>query len=150
VTKVERILVSTVSWTAAVALAVGGVAGAGAVMGRLRHEQDAAWCRKVTPTEIMVKGVEEPVDGQALQGARAGCEAQRRSQRGTLGAVWKTGGLEMATCAVDWGRFQQLSDTDPAAAGSVTAAYGISGGLDAASRDDQHRFIAACLATHRH
>ena len=76
--------------------------------------------------------------------------AQRRSQRGLFGAIWKTGGEEMAACGVDWGRYQQLSDGDPAgAAATVAKPYGITGSLDAGSRSDQQRFITACLAEKR-
>ena len=131
------------------ALAIGAVAGTGAAVGYVRHSQDVSWCRKVTPTEIIVKGVRQPVQPEQLAAARAGCVAQRRSQRGLLGAVWKTGGEEMASCGIDWGRYQQLSDTDAAAAAAVTAPYGLAGPLDSGSRSDQQRFITACLAKHR-
>ena len=138
------------SLAVAVAVALGAVAATGLVVGRMRHSQDEAWCRKVTPTVLTVKGQPQPVPADQLAEAQAACMAQRRSQRGVFGAVWKTGGREMATCGVDWGRYQQLSDTDPTgAAAAVTAPLGITGPLDAGSRSDQQRFISACLARKR-
>ena len=134
----------------AVAVAAVAVAGTGLAVGRIRHSQDESWCRKVTPTELTVKGKPEPIPADQLAQARAGCVAQRRSQRGVFGAVWRPGGREMATCGVDWGRFQQLSDTDPAgAAAAVIAPLGITDQLDAGSRSDQRRFLNACLARKR-
>jgi hypothetical protein len=138
-------LVSTVPWVVAVALALGAVAGTGLVVGRVRHSQDAAWCRKVTPTTILVKGAKQPVDPDQLKASRAGCVAQRRAQRGAFGAVWKTRGRETAVCAVDWGRYQQLFGTDPPAAAAVVKPFGLPATLDAGSRTDQQRFISACL-----
>lgn len=134
----------------AMAVALGAVVGTGLVVGRLRHSQDEAWCRKVTPTVLTLKGEPQPVPPDQLAQARAACVSERRAQRGLLGAVWKSGGEEMAACGVDWGRYQQLSDTDPAgAAATVVAPYGITNPLDAGSRGDQQRFINACLAKKR-
>ncbi len=134
----------------AAAVAVVAVTGTGVVLGRIRHSQDESWCRKVTPTVLTLKGQPQPVPPDQLAQARAGCMAQRRAQRGVFGAVWRTGGREMATCGVDWGRYQQLSDTDPAgAAATVIAQLGITGPLDAGSRSDQQRFLNACLARKR-
>ena len=77
--------------------------------------------------------------------------AQRRSERGLFGAVWKTGGQEMADCAVDWGRYQQLSNGDrTAAVNQVVTQYGLSTSLDPGSRTDQQRFISACVAQKAH
>ncbi len=125
----------------AAAVAVVAVTGTGVVLGRIRHSQDESWCRKVTPTVLTLKGQPQPVPPDQLAQARAGCMAQRRAQRGVFGAVWRTG---------DWGRYQQLSDTDPAgAAATVIAPLGITGPLDAGSRSDQQRFLNACLARKR-
>ena len=146
----KKLLGSTLSVVVAMALALGAVAATGFVIGRVRQSQDVSWCRKVTPTVLTLKGQPQPVPPDQLAQARAGCVAQRRAQRGFLGAIWKTGGEEMATCGVDWGRYQQLSDTDPAgAAKAVTAPLGITDPLDAGSRSDQQRFITACLAGKR-
>src|SRR5258708_2596468 len=106
---------STVLWVVALGLAGGAVVATGAIVGHVRQSQDAAWCRRVTPATMSVQGVSQPVEPTILEEARAGCVAQRRAQRGIFGAVWKTGGEAMAVCAVDWGRFQQLSDTDATA-----------------------------------
>jgi hypothetical protein len=146
---VRKILKSTIPWVLALGLAVGGVVAAGAIVGHVRQSQDTAWCRKVTPSTIMVKGAPSPIEPNLLDAARAGCVAQRRAQRGVFGAVWKTRGEETAVCAVDWGRYQQLSDTDPKAAAAVTAPFGITGSLDGGSRSDQQRFITACLGGKR-
>ena len=142
----RKILKGTIPWVTALGLSLGGVVATGAIVGHVRHSQDTAWCRKVTPATIMVKGVSQPIEPQTLDAARAGCAAQRRAQRGMFGAVWKTRGEETAVCAVDWGRFQQLSDTDAKAAAAVTAPLGITAPLDGGSRSDQQRFISACLA----
>jgi hypothetical protein len=144
---VRKILRSILPMAASVALAAGVVAGTGLIVGHVRHSQDTAWCRKVTPTVIKVKGVDQPIQPNVLAAARASCAAERRSQRGVFGAVWKTGGQQMAACGIDWGRYQQLTDGDPAGAtATVIKPYGISGSLDPGSRDDEHRFITACLA----
>jgi len=143
---VKKLLAGAGPWVAAFGLAAGGVVGTGLVVGHVRQSQDAAWCRKVTPTQITMKGAAQPIDVTTVQEARAGCVAQRRAQRGMFGAVWKTRGEETAVCAVDWGRFQQLSDTDAKAAAAVTAPLGITAPLDGGSRSDQQRFISACLA----
>ena len=141
----KKLLGSTVPWVAALGLAAGAVVGTGLVVGHLRQSQDAAWCRKVTPTQIMVKGVGQPIDAEAVAEGRAGCVAQRREQRGIFGAVWKTGGEETAVCAVDWGKYQQLADADPADAAAVITPFGIKDPLDAGSRTDQQHFITTCL-----
>lgn len=134
----------------AVGLAVGAVAATGLIVGHIRQSQDMSWCRKVTPTELNVKGQPQPIPPDQVAEARTACVAQRRAQRGLLGAVWKSGGEEMAACGVDWGRYQQLSDTDPTgAAATVIAPYGIKDPLDGGSRSDQQRFINACLAKKR-
>ena len=131
----------------AVALALGAVGATGLIVGRIRHSQDESWCRKVTPTVLTLKGRPEPIPPDQVTEARAGCVAERRAQRGLLGAVWKSGGEEMAACGIDWGRYQQLSDTDPTgAATTVIAPYGIKDPLEASSRSDEQRFINACLA----
>ena len=120
------------------------------VVGHIRHSEDAAWCRKVTPSVIKVKGVDQPVPAEELASARAACVAERQAQRGLFGAVWRTGGEEMAGCGVDWGRYQQISDGDPAGAvATVVKPYGITGSLDPGSREDQQRFITACVAKKR-
>jgi hypothetical protein len=135
---------------ASVAVAVGAVVGTGLVVGHLRQSQDSTFCRKATPTTLVIKGETVPVPADQLAENRAGCMAQRRSQRGWFGAVWKTGGQQMAACGVDWGRYQQLTDSETAAAAAaITAPYGITDPLDAGSRTDQQRFISACLAKKR-
>jgi len=147
---VKKLLGSALPLVAAMAVALGAIAVSGFVVGRVRHSQDESWCRKVTPTVLMLKGQPQPVPPADLAQARAACVSERRAQRGLFGAVWKTGGAEMAACGVDWGRYQQLSDTDPAgAAATVVAPYGITAPLDSGSRSDQQRFINACLARKR-
>jgi hypothetical protein len=144
---VRKILGSSFPVVLAIALAVGAVGATGLVVGHIRHSQDESWCRKVTPTELNIKGQPTPIPPDQLAEARAGCVAERRAQRGLLGAVWKSGGEEMAVCGVNWGRYQQLSDTDPTgAAATVIAPYGIKDPLEPSSRTDEQRFINACLA----
>lgn len=133
---------------AAIGLAVGAVGGSAAVVGHFRHSQDAAWCRRVTPTVFTLRGVPTPVPAAQLATARDACVAERRAQRGLLGAVWRTGGEQMAACGVEFGRYQQLAATDPVGAEAVTAPYGITGPLDE-SRSDQQRFINTCLKAKR-
>jgi hypothetical protein len=147
---VRKILGSGGALALAVGAAVVAVAATGLVVGRVRQSQDESWCRKVTPTVLTLKGQPQPIPPDQVAEARAGCVAQRRAQRGLFGAVWKTDGEEMATCGVDWGRYQQLSDTDPTgAAATVIAPYGIKDQLEASSRSDQQRFITTCLAKER-
>jgi hypothetical protein len=142
---VKKTLRGALSWVVAPLLALAVVATTGLVVGRVRQSQDVAWCNKVTPSTITVKGVKEPVDPTVLKEARAGCVAQRRAQRGMFGAVWRTGGRETAVCAVDWGRYQQLFGSDQAAASAVMKHFGITDTLDAGSKSDQQRFITTCL-----
>ncbi|MDQ1565122.1 MAG: hypothetical protein QOF96_2 [Actinomycetota bacterium] len=141
----KKTLRGALSWAVAPALALAVVATTGLVVGHVRQSQDVAWCNKVTPSTLTVKGVKEPVDPTVLKEARSGCVAQRRDQRGIFGAVWRTGGRETAVCAVDWGRYQQLFGSDQAAASAVMKHFGITDTLDAGSKSDQQRFITACL-----
>jgi hypothetical protein len=144
---VKKLLESTLPLAIAVLLTAGVVAAAGFIVGHVRDSQDAAWCKKVTPTQIMVKGALTDVPADQLATDRANCEAQRRSQRGLFGAVWKTGGQEMADCGIDWGRYQQLSNGDRTpTVDQVMTQYGLSPSLDPGSLADQHKFITACLA----
>lgn len=147
---VKKFLGNAGSMLAAVALAVGAVLATGLVVGHVRQSADSAFCRKVTPTTMVIKGETVPIPPDQLAQNRAGCVAERRSQRGWFGAVWKTGGQQMAACGVDWGRYQELTDSETkAAAAAITAPYGITDPLDAGSRTDQQRFISACLAKKR-
>ena len=145
----KKILESTLTWGIALALSAGLVVGTGVAVGMVRHNQDEDWCRKVTPTATSVKGQSQPIDPRSVKEARAGCVQQRREQRGIFGAVWKTGGKETAICAVRWGTYQQLADTDPTAAAAVIKPYGITADLDAGSRGDQQKFISTCLGGKR-
>ena len=143
----KKLLESTLPTAITLLLTAGVIAAAGIVVGHFRQSQDAAWCKKVTPTEITVKGVVTAVPADQLATDRANCEAQRRSQRGIFGAVWKTGGQEMADCGIDWGRYQQLSNGDRTpTVDQVMTQYGLSPSLDPGSRTDQQHFITACLA----
>ena len=146
----KKLLESTLPVVVSLALTVAAIAAAALIVGHVRQSDDAAWCRKVTPTVIKVKGVDQPVQPEQLASARTACVAERRSERGMFGAVWKTGGQEMADCGVDWGRYQQISGGDPAGAtATVVKPYGITGSLDPGSRTDQQRFMTACLAKKR-
>jgi hypothetical protein len=148
---VKKLLESTLPLAIALVLTAGVIAAAGVIVGHARQSQDAAWCRKVTPTQITVKGALAPVPPDELRTDRAACVAQRRAQRGLFGAVWKTGGQEMADCGVDWARYQQLSNGDrTAAVNQVVTQYGLSTSLDPGSRTDQQRFISACVAQKSH
>lgn len=143
----KKLLESVLPPAIALLLTAGVIAAAGLVVGHLRQSEDAAFCRKVTPTQIMVKGVVTDVPADQLATDRANCVAQRRSQRGIFGAVWKTGGEEMAECGIDWGRYQQLSNGDRTpTVDQVMTKYGLSPSLDPGSLTDQHKFITACLA----
>ena len=144
---VKKLLESTLPSAIALLLTAGVIAAAGVVMGHVRQSQDEAWCRKVTPTQITVKGAITDVPADQLATDRANCVAQRRSQRGLFGAVWKTGGQETADCGIDWGRYQQLSNGDRTpTVDQVMTQYGLSPSLDPGSLTDQHKFITACLA----
>ncbi|HVW32332.1 MAG TPA: hypothetical protein VHL53_07320 [Acidimicrobiia bacterium] len=142
----KKILQGILSWGIPLAVSAGLIVGAGVTVGMVRHHQDEAWCKKVTPTSTTVKGVSQPIDARSVSQARASCVAQRRKQRGVFGAVWRTGGKETAICAVRWGTYQQLSDTDAEAAAAVLEPYGIPGTLDAGSRADQQKFLSTCVA----
>jgi len=88
-----------------------------------------------------------PVPAWTLRQEYSSCAKIRWSERGLFGAVWKTGGQEMAACNVEWGRFQQFDGFDDRPAGdAVIAAYGIEDSLDPGSLSDKNRFVKTCLA----
>lgn len=122
------------------------VAVAAYAFGARRHAQDLAWCRKITPTSVSLRGKSQAVPAETLKREYATCAGIRRSERGVFGAVWKTGGEAVAACNADWGRYQQLAGYDPGPAHAVIAPYGIADVLDSGSMADKDRFIKACLA----
>jgi hypothetical protein len=126
-------------------LAVTALSASAFLVGRWRQSQDADWCRRAQVVAAPGGKNASPDPDAARQ--RAACVALRRSQRSLFGAVWRTGGKEMADCGVQWGRYQQLSEGDPAAAKAELETRGIHDPLEPSSAADEHRFIQHCLAS---
>ena len=115
-----------------------------------RRAEDQAWCRKVTPKVASLRGRPRTIPETELRYEYNSCAAIRRSERGLLGAVWRTGGQVMAACNVEWGRFQQLSAFDRGPADAIITPYGITDALDPGSQSDKQRFINVCLQVGPH
>jgi hypothetical protein len=113
-------------------------------VGLWRRAEDTRWCRAATAASEAPQGPQAETQG-TLEHQRSACANQRQRQRVMFGAMWRTGGKEMATCGYDLARLQLLSD--PQARGAILAPYDLdSSGFDAGSREDQDRFIRACEA----
>lgn len=116
-------------------------------VGLWRRSEDTRWCRGATATAGNVGNTVEAQAGigGTLEDQRSACATQRQRQRVLFGAVWRTGGEELAACGFGLARLQML--TDPQARGAILASYRLeSSGFDAGSREDQDRFIRACVA----
>lgn len=124
-------------------------AGVFFAMAAWRRSEDAKWCRNATVVSP------RPGDTRALTPAiaereREVCAVQRRRQRAVFGAVWRTGGQELAECGFGWARFQIRTYVEPEAAAAVLERYGLDAGLEPSSREDQQRFLDACLSNGRY
>lgn len=118
-------------------------------LGVWRRSQDARWCRHAT-TSGVVPG-NEPVTPDFLEQVRSACTVQRERQRVMFGAVWRKGGPETAQCGFELARLQLVSYQDANAGAAVLRRYRIGDSdFDASNRDDQNRFIQACLSNDRH
>ena len=115
-----------------------------------RRAEDAKWCRKAT-TSSALPGDAQPATPDLLEHQRSACAVQRQRQRVMLGAVWRKGGQETAKCGFELARVQLLSDHDLNSRNLILKRYGIDDSdFEASSRNDQERFVEACLANGRH
>lgn len=112
-----------------------------------RRSEDAKWCRNATAVSALPG--DQSVAEKLVEQERAACLTQRHRQRAMFGAVWRTGGREMAECGFGWARYQMRTYMAEAAA-AVLAQYGIDETLEPSSREDQDRFIRACRSNGRH
>jgi len=114
-----------------------------------RRSGDAKWCRDATVVNTQPGGT-QTVAPELVERERAACAIQRQRQRAVFGAIWRTGGQETAECGFTWARFQIRTIDDPEAAAAILGPYGIDDtDLEPSSREDQQRFINACLSNGR-
>ena len=118
-------------------------------VGWWRRSADAKWCRQAAAGG-MVTG-DQPLDSDLLDQVRSACTVQRERQRVVFGAVWRTGGRETARCGFELARMQLVSYQDSNAYHAVLQRYGVDDvDFDPSNREDQDRFVQACLATGQH
>ena len=92
----------------------------------------------------------EPATSQLLSQMRSACTLHRERQRVMFGAVWRRGGPDTARCGFELGRLQLISSQSRAAYGAILEQYGFGGSaFEVSNRDDQDRFVKACLAARR-
>jgi hypothetical protein len=117
-----------------------------------RRYQDAKWCQNATTAASAAAGTDGPSVSDLLHQERSACADQRRRQRAFFGAVWRSGGPEMAACGFEWARVQMLGEQDPAAAAAILASYGITDlpNFDTSSGDNESGFIQVCLSKGHH
>lgn len=131
----------------AVAIVTGVVLMAGMFfgLGLWRRSQDSRWCRHATAGGVVGGG--EPVASQLLAEMRSACTLQRERQRRMFGAVWRRGGPDTARCGFEFARLQLISGQDTEAYRALLQQYGLhDGAFEVSNRDDQDRFVKACLA----
>jgi hypothetical protein len=113
-------------------------------IGLWRQSQDANWCRHATSSGVVAG--DQPVTSDLLEQVRSACTVHRERQRVMFGAVWRRGGQETAQCGFELARLQLTSYEDPNGHGAILKRYGIDdAAFDASNREDQDRFINACL-----
>lgn len=106
-------------------------------VGMWRRAEDGRWCRDATTSDAVTQSVGEQ---------RSICVTQRRRQRVMFGAVWRTGGETMADCGFQLTQLQLVTDDNTRAA--ILAAHGLGAdGFEPSSRDDQTRFLDACIGS---
>ena len=115
-------------------------------LGWWQRSEDANWCRQAA-ADGMVTGDEASTSG-VFEQVRSACRLQRERQRVMFGAVWRQGGQEAAQCGFELARLQLMSNHDSKAVGAILHTYGIEDAdFDTGSREDQDRFVRACLAS---
>lgn len=118
-------------------------------LGLWRRSGDAKWCRDAAVG--LVDTGASPLSGDLVEQVRSICTVQRQRQRTMFGAVWRNGGQESAECGFEVARLQVISDRDPEARSAILESFGFAGSdFDSGSREDQNRFVQACLANGRH
>lgn len=116
-------------------------------LGLWRRSGDTKWCRQASSAAVAGGQGLTPV---LLEDARTACIVQRERQRVIFGAVWRKGGQETARCGFELARLQLFSDRDPGLGDAILQRYGIDGsGFERSSREDQDRFVKACLSNRR-
>jgi hypothetical protein len=117
-------------------------------LGLWRRSQDSRWCEHATAGGVVGGG--EPATSQLLSQLRSACTLHRERQRVIFGAVWRRGGPDTARCGFELARLQLISGRRTAAYGALLERYGFGGSaFEVSNRDDQDRFVKACLAQSR-
>ena len=115
-------------------------------IGWWRRSEDVNWCRHAAAGGMVIG--DEASTSEVFEQVRSACRLQRERQRVIFGAVWRPGGQETAQCGFELARLQLISGHDRKAVGATLHAYGIEAAdFEAGSREDQDRFVRACLAS---
>lgn len=141
----RKLFRQVVSIGTAVLLAAGLFYG----LGLWRRSGDEKWCRQAAASGIAAG--ERPIGARVLDQVGSACIVQRQRQRSFFGAIWRTGGREAAFCGFELARMQLVSDTAPEDQRAILQRYGIDAStFELSSRQDQDRFINACLTSGAH
>ena len=117
-------------------------------LGWWRRSEDAKWCRQAAASGM---AGDHTSDSGLLDEVRSACAVQRERQRRIFGAVWRSGGSETARCGFELARMQLTSYQDPNAYRAILEGYVIDDvDFDASNREDQDRFVNACLSAGQH
>lgn len=136
----RRLLSSVVTVLVTLSLMAGVLFG----VGTWRKSEDAKWCQRAVIGGALSGDRQLPADLVSEQ--QSVCAEQRQRQRRMFGSLWRNGGTAMAQCGFDLARLQLLSPY-PEARRAITARNGIDDpDFGGGSRDEQDRFIRACVA----
>lgn len=118
-------------------------------VGLWRGSQDAKWCRQAAAGGVAAG--DQPLPPDLVEQIRSACSLQRQRQRVMFGAVWRTGGRESAQCGYELARMQLISYQIPDGHRAVLERYGVhDADFEISSREDQDRFLNACLTSAQH
>lgn len=118
-------------------------------VGLWRRSEDAKWCQQAAAGGVVAS--DQPSTSDLLEQVRSACTVQRQRQRVMFGAVWRTGGRETAQCGFELARMQLISYQIPDGHRPVLQRYGVDDAdFEISNREDQDRFLNACLANAQH
>lgn len=118
-------------------------------VGQWRRSQDAKWCQRGAAGGVAAG--EKRLTPDVLDEVHSACIVQRQRQRSLFGATWRTGGREAALCGFELARMQLISYHDREAHRAVLERYGVDhSDFEVSSREDQDRFVDACLSSGAH
>lgn len=140
----RRLLSSVLTVLATLSLMAGALFG----IGTWRKSEDTKWCERAVMAGSL-SGDPQLAAPDLVRDQQSVCAEQRRRQRMMFGSFWRKGGTVMAQCGFDLARLQMLG-LSPEARGAITARYGIDDpDFGGGSREEQDRFIGACVAKNR-